>query len=131
MFGHFVNSNGGHPMLSKSKLEAKCESLLKKYNVGYIPQKTFDDCRDKGLLRFDFYTELNGQKYCIETDGNQHEIPIPLYGGLECLIETQRRDRIKDDYCLKNNIKMIRIPERKFKQMEEILIKELGLIEEV
>lgn len=130
-FGSFVSSNCGHPMLSKSKLEAKCENLLKKYNINYTTQKTFDDCRDKGLLRFDFYIELNGKRYCVETDGNQHEVPVPLYGGLEGFIDTQRRDKIKDDYCLSNNIKMIRIPEREFKRMEEILIKELELDEEV
>ena len=68
-----------------------------------------------------------GEEICIETDGMQHEYPVEKFGGLEGLAERQRKDRIKNEYCMKNNIRLIRIPERYFKQMEEILIKELHL----
>lgn len=127
IFGNFVNANSGHPMLSKSKLEAKCQYILDKYNIRYTPQKTFDDCKDKILLRFDFYTVINNNEYCIETDGNQHDIPIPKFGGLKYLEDIQRKDSIKNEYCKKNNIKLIRIKEKDFKNMENILIKELNL----
>lgn len=128
-FGYFVNSNCGHPMLSKSKLEAKCYHILDKYNIKYTPQKTFEGCKDKILLRFDFYTVINGKEYCIETDGNQHDVPIPVFGGLKALENLQRKDKIKNEYCKKNNIKLIRIKEKDFKNMENILIRELGLEE--
>ena len=50
----------------------------------------------------------------IEVDGEQHEKPI-RFGGMSIeqanknFIEQKRRDKIKDDYCLKNNIPLIRI----------------------
>ena len=126
-FGHFVNGNGGHPMLSKSKLEAKCQLLLDKYKLQYKTQKTFDGCVYKNKLRFDFYLILNGEEICIETDGMQHEYPVEKFGGLEELAERQHKDKIKNEYCINNNIRLIRIPEKCFKKMEEILIKELHL----
>lgn len=128
-FGAFVNNNCGHPMLSKSKMEAKCQHLLDKYNVKYKPQKTFEGCKDKILLRFDFYTIIKNQEYCIETDGFQHDVQVPQFGGLEYLEDIQKKDNIKNEYCKNHNIKLIRIKEKDFKNMESILIKELNLEE--
>lgn len=126
-FGAFVNSQCGHPMLSKSKLEAKCQLILDKYKLTYKLQKTFDGCVYKNKLRFDFYLILDGEEICIETDGNQHKYPAERFGGLEGLAERQKRDQIKNQYCIEHNIRLIRIPETQFKHMEEILIKELNL----
>ena len=50
------------------------------------------------------------------------------------LLNVQRRDKIKDDYCKKNGIKLIRIPYWKSEYMEEYLFDELvknGVIEEI
>ena len=126
-FGYFVNGNCGHPMLSKSKLEAKCQAILDKYHLTYKPQKTFDGCVYKNKLRFDFYLIIDNKEICIEVDGNQHQYPVDKFGGLEGLAETQKRDVIKTQYCVEHNIKLIRIPESQFKYMEEIIIKELNL----
>ena len=59
--------------------------------------------------RFDFYLKLNDKKYFIEYDGIQHykESTGYLKGKLA---EQQRKDRIKDQYALDNNIHMVRIP---------------------
>ena len=57
----------------------------------------------------------------------QHEYPVEKFGGLEELAERQHKDKIKNEYCINNNIRLIRIPEKCFKKMEEILIKELHL----
>lgn len=130
VFGHFVSCNCGHPELNRSKLEARCKSILDTYNIKYEMQKTFEGCAYRNKLRFDFYLELNNKRYCIETDGNQHYVPIDRYGGLEGLILTQKRDKIKNEYCLNNNIILIRIKEKDFKNMENILIKELELYQE-
>lgn len=126
-FGYFVNSQCGHPELSRSKLESKCKLLLDKYGLNYKTQKTFDGCVDKIKLRFDFYLLLNDEEICIETDGSQHQYPVEKFGGLEGLAKRQKHDAIKNQYCIDNNIRLIRIPESKFKKMEEILIKELHL----
>ena len=51
--------------------------------------------------------KLNGFNACIEYDGEQHYKPI--YGE-DSLKLVQRHDKIKDDYCRKNNITLIRVP---------------------
>jgi hypothetical protein len=103
-------------------------------DLGYNPtdQKTFKDCfGDKGIrscdrLKFDAYFENDGKKYCVEYDGIQHFKAIPYYGGEEGLYELKKRDRLKDEYCKRNGIKMIRIPYTEFNNIEKILKNELG-----
>jgi hypothetical protein len=46
---------------------------------------------------------------CIEYDGRQHYKSIKLYGGEEGLKKRKHNDFLKTFYCLKNNIKLIRI----------------------
>lgn len=123
----FMRCLCNHPMLSTSKLEAKCVYILNKYKIKYKRQKTFDDCVDKNKLRFDFYLQLNGEQICIEVDGSQHKYPVSKWDGMQGLIDRRRKDEIKNRYCKDNNIKLIRIPHTKFIHMEDILVKELGL----
>lgn len=123
----FLHSLGNHPMLSTSKLEAKCMYILDKYKIKYKRQKTFDGCVDKKKLRFDFYTQQNALEICIEVDGSQHKYPVEKWDGMEGLLDRQRKDHIKNEYCKSNNIKLIRIPHTKFLHMEDILVRELKL----
>ena len=46
----------------------------------------------------------------IEFDGEQHFIVKKRYGGDEGLQKYINRDIIKNNYCIKNKIKLIRIP---------------------
>jgi hypothetical protein len=46
---------------------------------------------------------------CIEYDGRQHFEPAECFGGEEGFIETQQNDLIKNNYCKKNNITLLRI----------------------
>ena len=124
---HFVYSHCKHPSLSKSNMEILCENLLNKYYIPYKTQKTFPDCVYKKRLRFDFYIELNNERICIETDGEQHDKPIKYFGGQKTFELQQIKDKIKDDYCKNNNIRLIRIPANKFKNIESILVSELHL----
>lgn len=88
-------------------------SCLDDNNILYERQKTFDDCKYKNVLRFDFYIE--SMNIIIEYDGEQHFKPV-TYGGLseeEALHEynlTRIRDKIKNEYCKKKGIELIRIP---------------------
>lgn len=92
---------------TESKSENKIKLFLEKKNIKYIREKRFDDCRNKYPLPFDFYLpELNT---CIEFDGEQHFKPIEKFGGEKTFIRTQKHDKIKNKYCLKHNIKLIRI----------------------
>ena len=108
-------------------METVCEHLLQKYNVPFKEQKTFPDCIYKKRLKFDFYIELNNERICIETDGEQHDRPVEYFGGQKTFELQKIKDKIKDDYCKNNNIRLIRIPASKFKNIEQILIEELNL----
>ena len=74
--------------------------FLDKHNISYEFQKYFNDCRCKEtnrILPFDFY--LTDYNCCIEIDGPEHK-----NNDIR-----KNRDRIKNRYCKKNNIRLIRI----------------------
>lgn len=87
--------------------EIKIEHLLKTKNIKYKTQVIFDGCVYKRNLPFDFYLYENN--VCIEYDGKQHYTPIEYFGGKEMFNIQQIRDNIKNNYCIKNNIKLFRI----------------------
>lgn len=90
-----------------SKGETNIMEILKKYNIKFNTQKTFKECKLKSLLRFDFY--LPEHNICIEYDGIQHFEAVEYFGGEEGLKNTQLRDTIKNEYCINNNIEILRI----------------------
>ena len=92
---------------NKSKGEYKIEKILIENNISFYQQQTFDNCRYKGLLKFDFY--LPALNFCIEYDGIQHFESFNYFGGEKKLKETKKRDGIKNNYCKNNNINLLRI----------------------
>ena len=103
-----------------SSLELKTKEWLEENNIDYIAQKTFDGCRDINLLKFDFFlTEYNA---VIEVDGEQHYRPVAFGGKNHIAIEefnnNKKHDFIKNEYCKKNNIKMLRLPYFDFDEKE-------------
>ena len=93
----------------KSKGEEKIISLLLEIQIPFITQKRFDSCifpETNRQLVFDFY--LPEQNLLIEYDGEQHfhKIRNDRYN----FKEIQKRDAFKNEWCLQNNIKLIRIP---------------------
>jgi len=102
----------GHCMscgcLNKSKGEIYIEKILNENKIQYIPQKRFDDCKNKRTLPFDFYLPMYNT--CIEFDGSQHTKSVEFWGGEERLADVQHNDAIKTQYCKNNNINLIRIP---------------------
>jgi very-short-patch-repair endonuclease len=97
----------GCPNCRNSKGEEKIFNWLIKHNILFKREKIFNDCKYNSFLYFDFY--LPKHNLCIEFDGKQHYEPIEFFGGEEGFIETQKRDKIKNEYCVINNIKLIRI----------------------
>ena len=100
--------------MCKSKGELYIEEILQELNIDYERQKRFKDCKNKKLLPFDFY--IIKHNICIEYDGEQHYKPIDFWGGEARFLERQLNDKIKNDYCSKNNITLIQIPYTKAKQ---------------
>ena len=100
----------------QSNLEKIIKSELDNYNIKYIEQKRFDNCRSditNYMLPFDFY--LEDYNTIIEVDGEGHYKPINFRGiSKEKSKQTYKRtiynDKIKNKFCKNNNIKLIRIP---------------------
>lgn len=90
---------------SKSSGEQLIENILREFDIYFIPEHSFHDCRDKNALPFDFY--LPDYNCCIEFDGQGHYEPI---FGEESYLTTIKHDKIKNNYCEINNIKIVRIP---------------------
>jgi len=113
----------GCPICSESKGEKIIRTFLLKNNIIFITQKIFEDCKFKNFLPFDFYLpEINS---CIEFDGEQHFKPINFFGGLKSFEELKIKDKIKNNYCQKNNIKLIRL--KNIKTLNNVLKNKLKL----
>lgn len=112
---------------SKCTNNYKGENIVRKFlieqGIKFEEQKTFDFCKDKNKLRFDFY--INQYNLCIEYDGIQHFIPRGFCSNIlddeieEKFKYTQKHDKIKNEYCKNNNINLLRI--RYDEDIEKIL----------
>lgn len=94
-----------------SSRERMIKRILDEMGVDYAEQKRFPDCKNKYTLPFDFAV-FNSDKSInclIEYDGKQHFLSIPMYGGDEALRQTHERDAIKNEYCKKHNIPLLRL----------------------
>lgn len=97
----------------RSRGEEKIQELLLQYNIPFETQKTFENCRfpnTNAKAKFDFY--LPQFNLLIEFDGEQHFQYRENKGwnNKENFEKTKYRDKYKDEWCQKNNIKLIRIP---------------------
>lgn len=102
-----VNGVSGCPKCGDSNGEKEVGRILEINGLFFEKQKKFIDCKYKNQLPFDFY--LPRFNTCIEFDGVQHFIPIEFWGGEEGFKKIIIRDQIKNDYCGKNNIRLLRI----------------------
>lgn len=97
----------GCPICKESKGEKSVTLYLKNNKIKYQKQKTYPDCKNINVLPFDFY--LPDYNILIEYDGIQHFRAMSFYGGELEFNKTRMRDQIKTEYCLNNNIQLIRI----------------------
>lgn len=111
---------------------SKGEYAVKKYlednNIKFSMQFRFSDCRTTAPLPFDFY--LPDYHICIEYDGEGHYMPIKRGNmteeqATEVFESIKCRDEIKNIYCDKNRIQLLRIPYWEFNNINDILYKEL------
>lgn len=115
--------------LITSSGELLIEKILCNYNIPYIKQYTFPNCKSPNnyVLRFDFgimnNNNNNNLKCLFEFDGQQHFYPIDVFGGEEGYRETVIRDNIKNQYCKDNNIPLYRFNYKmKCKEIEDEII---------
>ena len=109
----------GCPNCKGSVGEKKVEQILKSKNIKFIKQYRFVDCKDKYLLPFDFY--LPNFNMCIEYDGQLHFQKSGYSDGQKKLEYAQKHDKIKNKYCIKKGIFLLRIPYTEYNNIEEII----------
>jgi very-short-patch-repair endonuclease len=129
--GDFEQLAGSHlygsgcPICCESKGSIVIRSFLNNKNINFISEYKFDDCVNKLPLPFDFY--LTDMNICIEFDGIQHYKPNEFFNKKISFEYRIKNDNIKNNYCLDNNIKLLRIPYWEIDNIENILKNELKL----
>lgn len=103
------------PKCSYSKGEDIIEKWLTENRINHKCQYTFEDLKGLrgGKLRFDFaiLDKNNNLKMLLEYDGELHYMPYhKIDGAINKMKTTQAHDKLKDEYCKFNNIKLLRIP---------------------
>lgn len=103
----------------RSKGELLIRQLLMKLNYKFFTEYKFSDLPNR---RFDFY--LPDFNICIEYDGKQHFNFVGTWHETKEEFERAiQRDKEKTEYCLKNNIKLIRIPYYDYDKLNEEYLK--------
>lgn len=110
----------GCPSCKESKGEMEILKFLTEKNILFERQKTFNECRYKSLLFFDFF--IPSKNLCIEYDGEFHFRPI---FGEKLFQSMVIRDSIKNKFCIDNNIELLRISYRNINDIDKILLNKL------
>ena len=99
----------------KSRGETIIAKILKDNNINFAREYKFMDLKSENNVpyRFDFavFSFDNKLDYLIEFDGRQHYTGPDATWKRSCsLEEIKKRDNEKNNYCIKNNIILKRIP---------------------
>ena len=98
-------SGQGCVKCKSSKGEKTIINILNNIKIDFKYQHKFSDLSNH---KFDFY--LPTSNLCIEYDGVQHFKPVKYFGGVLAFENQKIRDDIKNEYCIKKNINILRIP---------------------
>ena len=97
----------GCPTCSQSHGEKFIRNYLDKYSINYIPQKKFNDLKDKTYLSYDFY--LPDYNILIEYQGKQHYEECTYFGGKDTFEKQQLHDKLKREYAKNNGYKLLEL----------------------
>lgn len=116
-----INRNRKHygcPLCAKIEKESVGERLIKEFlennKISYKREYPIKD--GKSTLFLDFFTPYGA----IEFDGMQHFKSVKWFGGEQGFINTQNRDKRKNEYCRLHNISLLRI---RYDEIDDIDIK--------
>jgi len=139
--GKFFQSPGDHLQgkgcikCNFSKGELAISDWLQDNNFEYEHQYSYPDLRGRGnqILAFDFY--VSNKNLLVEFDGEQHFKPVRFNGissekAIKNFKKTKYNDALKNQYCNKNSIPLLRISYEKSKVIPEILADELIMVDE-
>lgn len=102
-----------HQNLYRSKGEEKIGKLLKENNISFIQEQTFENCYYPNTQKAIYWDFWVANRYIIEYDGEFHKQQI-----------TQEKDKFRNQWCVKQNIPLIRIP---YKDINNITMLDLAL----
>ena len=99
--------NKGCPICNESHGEKFIRNYLNNNHIEYIPQKKFNDLKDKTYLSYDFY--LPDYNILIEYQGIQHyeSVNIKGVGKYTNLQKQQYHDKLKRDYAVNNGYTLL------------------------
>lgn len=110
------------PKCDESNGEKKIANFLNENNIEFIQEFIIPECKYKRTLPFDFY--LSDCGVLIEYDSVLHY--KDKFNNPEEFALVQLRDNIKTQFCINNNIPLLRIPYWDFNNIEQILEQELS-----
>lgn len=87
---------------NQSSFEKIIESMLMQLDYTYEKEKSFQELK---AYRYDFY--IPSENIVIEVDGQQHY--VGWGNSIISLRENKKRDAIKNQFCIDNFIKILRI----------------------
>lgn len=97
---------------ARSHLETITALALDQLNILYEPQFKPKDLRGlkNGQMSFDF--KIKDKPIIIECQGKQHYMPVSFFDGEKCegFKIRQAHDKIKKEWCKKNNYVLLEIP---------------------
>lgn len=121
----------GCPKCKNSRGVQLIDDYLKSHKIPFVCEYNKHECYYQNKLLFDFaifkdkaHTQL---LFLLEFDGPQHYKSVGYFGGDEAFDKIQIRDRIKDEYCLTNSIRLVRIRYDEMNSINSILERELKI----
>lgn len=105
-----------------SEGEKIVKEILTKNSIKFEKEKSFRN-KEGRVQRFDFYINGNNKEYAIEYNGAQHYRDSTGYLK-DTLETTQKRDKLKEEYCEEKGISLLIIPYTitDKKEMEEMIL---------
>lgn len=114
------NKNVGCSICCASKGETAISDYLTKVKLEFDREYSFEGLKGigNGSLRFDFAIFINGEIKLVEYDGIFHYEKQYNDDGFQTI---KIHDKLKNEYCIKNNISLLRIPYWEFDNIEELI----------
>ncbi len=123
---HFVDAGSRCPTCrSRSSGEKMLSHHLDSMSLTWSRQYSFEDCRNKSRLRFDFavFDEKSREvALLIEFDGDQHRRPVDFFGGEKAFAYLKKNDGIKNEYCSSKGINLLRFTKEDMETMDDKIV---------
>lgn len=121
--GFISKSKNVYKKKFESSGEEEISRILKQKGIKFYREYSFKDLvniKTNKPLRFDFY--IIDYNTVIEFDGLQHKLKMSGQTGRD-LKDQKQRDKLKNEYCKKNKIKILRFNRSTVKDFERLFDK--------